>query len=227
MVGTAGVLRRPYANDLAPKSSGQHEMDTKTGQPKKARQMLLSAPFLTLLAVTFVAFLAFQVTLVHLVPYASDVGLSPGMAAAALGLFGGASVPGRFVAGVLAERIGWRKTLSVALGGAATAMLGLIFVSQDWMLFSAVLLLGVCHGMRAVAVFGLLGRFFGTVALGELIGFTIAMGQLMSAPGPYIVGYWYDLGNSYSLMFAVIAAALCFAALMVLRTSTNQMQREV
>jgi MFS family permease len=218
MAGFAGALKRPYEFPT-PKQAAILEGDnTKEQVCFRARDMVVTPRFLILLALTFVAFMAFQVTSIHLVPYSSDVGLSPTVTAVALGLIGGASVPGRFLSGVLADRIGWGRTLAGALLGCAAAISGLIFVRQDWMLICVVGLLGVCHGMRAVAVMGLLGRFFGTVALGELIGIMIAAGQILSAPGPYIAGYWYDVGGSYSLMFALLAIALSAGAIMVLKT---------
>ena len=170
-----------------------------------------------LLSVTFVAFLAFQVLSVHLVPYATDSGVSAEAAAVALGLIGGASVPGRFLSGVLSERLGWSKTLAGALLGAAATIVCLTFVSHDWALLCIVALFGVCHGTRAVAVLGFLGRVFGTASLGELIGITIALGQLLSAPAPYIVGYWFDLGHSYTSTFVVLSLVLALGALLVLR----------
>jgi cyanate permease len=84
------------------------------------------------------------------------------------------------------------------------------------MLVLAVAFFGLCHGMRAVAVMGLLGRFFGTRALGELTGVIIAVGQLFSAPAPYLVGYWFDTGHSYAATFVIMSVGLALGAIMVL-----------
>jgi MFS family permease len=68
---------------------------------------MMTRRFLLLLCVTLVAFFAFQVLTVHLTPYATDIGVPAAVAALSLGLVGGASTPGRFLSGLLSERLGW------------------------------------------------------------------------------------------------------------------------
>jgi MFS family permease len=220
MVGGAGLPKRPY---IGHHFSGFNISDS-DGQPSTTiplRKLVFTRRYLLVVGVTFVAFLAFQVLSVHLIPYASDVGVPANTAALALGAVGGASVPGRFLSGALSEKLGWSRTLAGALLGTSLAILSLLFVSQAWMILPAVALFGVCHGMRAVAVLGLLGRSFGTESLGVLIGLTIAVGQLFSAPGPYIVGFWFDLGYSYTATFLAIAMGLLLGALLVLLMNTQ------
>jgi MFS family permease len=220
IIGGAGMLKRPYAGTGRPES----DRTTQQREPASAlpaRKLVLTRQFLVLLSVTFVASLSFQVLSVHLVPYATDIGVSAKAAAVALGLIGGASVPGRFLSGVLSERLGWSGTLVGALLGTAATVACLMLISHDWTLLFIVALFGVCHGTRAVAVIGLLGRVFGTGSLGELIGITIALAQLLSAPGPYIVGYWFDLGHSYTSTFAILSLGLALGALLVLRLGST------
>jgi len=220
IVGAAGMLKRPYAGKGRPESD-RSPQETRPARALPARKLVFTRQFLVLLFVTFVASLSFQVLSVHLVPYATDIGVSAKAAAVALGLIGGASVPGRFLSGVLSERLGWSRTLAGALLGTAATIACLMLISHDWTLLCIVALFGVCHGTRAVAVIGLLGRVFGTGSLGELIGITVALAQLLSAPGPYIVGYWFDLGHSYTSTFAMLSLALALGALLVLRLGST------
>jgi len=214
LVGGAGLLKRPYHGaDIS-------DLGTPRSRPPsrvvRTRDLVFTKQFGVLMSVTLAASLAFQVLSVHLIPYASDVGLSAGVAAVALGLIGGASVPGRFLSGAISERWGWKTTLIGALVGSAVAVAGLMVIRQNWALLSVVALYGVFHGIRAVAVMGVLGRVFGTASLGELIGVTVALSQLLSAPGPYVVGYLFDLGSSYTFTFATLSVVLALSALMVL-----------
>ena len=215
LVGGAGLLKRPYHGaDIPDRGTPRSRPPSKV---VRTRDLVLTKPFGVLMSVTFAASLAFQVLSVHLVPYASDVGMSTGAAALALGLIGGASVPGRFLSGAISERWGWKKTLFGALLGSAVAVAGLMVIRQNWTLLCVVALYGVFHGIRAVAVMGMLGRVFGTGSLGELIGVTVALSQLLSAPGPYLVGYLFDLGSSYTFTFATLSVVLALSALMVFR----------
>jgi OFA family oxalate/formate antiporter-like MFS transporter len=216
MAGLAAAFLRIPSWDRGNRRPAITEQDGKHTGPR-TRDLVLTRQFLMLVGVTFSSLMAFQVVVVHVVPYASDSGLSPAAAAFALGLMGGASVPGRFLAGVMSERLGWGPTLAIVLLAEAAALIGLVFVVGDWMLIAVVAVFGAFHGARAVAVMGIVGHFFGMVALGELIGISIALGQILGAPGPYIAGHWYDISGSYSLMFALLAVGLTLVALVVAR----------
>ena len=220
ILASAGMLIRPHT----PGASRQSDRAPEQTQPARAlpvRKLVFTRQFLILFFVSVVSGLALQVLTVHLVPFATDSGVPPEIAAIALGLLGGASVPGRLLAGFIAERIGWSKSLVGAMVGCAAATACLMVINQGWALVGAVALFGICFGTRAVAVLGLLGRVFGTASLGELIGLNIALGQLLSAPGPYIVGYWFDLVNSYTATFAVLSVALALGAFSILRLGSS------
>ena len=220
LVGAAGALKRPYAAMAAPESdsSPQH---TAAAAALPARKLVFTRQFLVLLSVFIIGSLAIQVLTVHLVPYATDIGVSARTAAIALGMIGGASVPGRLLAGVISERLGWSRTLVSAQMATAVATACLTFIGPEWALVCVVALFGIFYGIRAVATLGLMGRVFGTGSLGELIGISIALGTLLSSPGPYIVGYWFDLGNSYTSTFVALALMLALVALLVLRMGST------
>jgi len=195
-------------------------MESGTGPspiPWTTRTAVRSLSFVSIALAVCVGILAFQVICVHIVPHAIDVGISSTASAAALGLMGGFSVPGRLISGVLADRIGWQRTLAVALFGMAAALVSLLFLRTPWMLYCFVFLFGLCHGARVVAQVGIIGQFFGVVSLGELIGITTATGQLVGAAAPYAAGFIFDSTGSYSIAFVVLAALLAgtgfFAAL--------------
>jgi len=164
-----------------------------------------------------VSVFGFQVVNVHLVPFATDAGISAGTAAAALGLTGAFSIVGRMGCGVLSGRIGWARTFALAEIGVGLAMLLLMLTNQVLLLYCFVGLYGLSQGARAVSVSGTMGRVFGMHALGELIGIMMAFAQLAGAAGPYAAGYVHDALGSYELMFAVLGVALIVSAGLVLR----------
>ena len=151
---------------------------------------------------------AFQVIMVHLVPHATDVGISPTVSAAALGLLGGFSVPGRLVSGFIADRISWQKVLALSCFGMALSLLWLIFLERTWMLYCFICFYGLFHGLRVPASVGILAEFFGIHSLGELIGLISALGMIIGAFAPYIVGFVFDTVGSYFLAFAIVMAFL-------------------
>jgi len=190
----------------------QENLDQGTGSSAKTMPLWTTAKalkvpsFLGVAFITVTAILAFQVLLVHLVPYAKDAGISPSVSAAALGLLGGISVPGRIFSGFVAQRIRWQMVLALSYFGMALGFLWILFLQKAWMLYFFVSLYGICHGLRVSAGLGILGEFFGMHSLGELAGIVIAAGMIIGAFAPYIVGFVFDAVGSYS--FVLIAVML-------------------
>ena len=146
--------------------------------------------------------------MVHLVPHATDADISPTVSAAALGLLGGLSVPGRIMSGFMADRIRWQITLALSCFGMALSLLWLLFLKEAWMLYCFVSFYGLCHGLRVPANVGILGDFFGMHSLGELIGIVSATGMIIAAFVPYIVGFVFDTIGSYSIALIIVTVLL-------------------
>jgi MFS family permease len=155
-----------------------------------------------------VVIFSFQTISAHLVPYATDVGISPTASAAAIGVLGGFSIPGRIISGHLSDRFRWQRILAVSQIGMALFTLWLLFLRETWMLYCFVLFYGLCHGSRASAYLGILGEFFGMRSLGELIGITMAFGMFTGAFAPYVAGFIFDITGSYLTMFTIMMALL-------------------
>jgi MFS family permease len=164
--------------------------------------------FIGVAFVTVSTILAFQVLMVHLVPHATDTGISPTVSALALGVLGGISVPGRIMSGFIADRINWQTTLALSCFGTALSFLWLLFLKEAWMLYFFVCFYGLCHGVRVPAMVGILGEFFGVHSLGELTGIVLAMGAIIGAFAPYVVGFIFDAVGSYSVAFIIVIAFL-------------------
>jgi len=220
IVGSAALVMRPSPSERDRSSAPGHDSSADKPRPPIGR-LLRTSQFAGLAGISMVTFFAGQILLVHLVPYATDSGISAHTAAVALGLIGGFSVPGRLISGFLSERLGWRTTLVIAILGAALAFFSLPLADQAWMLYCFVALYGLCHGIRAVAVIGLLGHVFGTRSLGELIGITVASAQLLAALGPYVAGYLFDRLQTYSSTFIALGALLALTALLALKLKTE------
>jgi MFS family permease len=166
------------------------------------------ASFLGITFIIAVAIVSFQAVVVHFTPHAIDEGISDASAAAALGLIGGFSIPGRLISGLISNAVGWRRTLALALFGMALSLPWLLFLNASWMLYAFALCYGVCHGIRVPAQLGILEQTFGLRSLGQLIGVSTAIGQVCGAMAPYVAGFIYDRTGSYSIVFFVLMAML-------------------
>lgn len=151
-----------------------------------------------------VAVLAFQILAVHFVPHATDADISPTASAAALGLLGGLSVPGRIVSGFISDKVAWQKTLVLSCFGMSLSLPLLLFLKEYWMLYCFVFFYGLCHGSRVSAHIGILGEFYGLRSLGELIGISTAIAVFIGAFAPYVAGFIFDTTGSYSVVFTIV-----------------------
>jgi len=213
-VGLAALVVRSAGT---PVSMPSEEGEKEAAQAHLTRQLVRTPRFILFTGILMVSVFGFQVIVVHLVPFAIDAGISPAVAAAALGLAGGFSIIGRLFFGLLSGRLGWCRILALAQLGTGSALLLLLLVDQVWLLYCFVALYGVFQGARAVSVMGAIGRLFGLRAIGELIGITMAFAQLAGAFGPYLAGCIYDLWGSYTLIFSVLGVALVICSSLILR----------
>jgi MFS family permease len=180
--------------------------------PSPARRRPASrAMMVTFLSITFiitVAIFSFQAVNVHFAPHATDVGVSDAVAAAALGLIGGFSIPGRLISSFVSGAVGWHRALGLAVFGMALSLPWLLFLNGAWMLYAFAFCYGVCHGIRVPAQLGILEQTFGLESLGQLVGVSTAIGQLCGATAPYAMGFIYDQTGSYSTGFYILMAML-------------------
>ncbi len=209
ILGLAALIIRPSPVAEEPEEEGRVR---KTG-PSLWR-MLLSPAFFGVTLLVSAAMMSFQALSVHLAPHAIDQGISATSAAVALGLIGAFSIPGRVLSGAVSGTLGWKKTLAVALLGMSLALLWLLSLDGVWMLYAFVFCYGTCHGVRIPAQLGIVTEFFGMKRLGQLVGITTAIGQLLGAAAPYAAGYAYDRTGSYSFIFVVIMSILAGTALL-------------
>jgi len=177
-------------------------------QRRPTREVLMTPSFFVITICHCVAIAAFQIIVAHLVPYATDIGISSTASAAAIGLMGGFSIPGRIIGGHLSEKIQWKTILVFSYLGMGLFMLLLLFLQATWMLYCFVLFYGFCHGSRVSAYLGILGDFFGMSSLGELIGITMAAGIFTGAFAPYLAGFLFDITGDYTIVFMIMMVFL-------------------
>ena len=196
---------QPRTAPLSPASPGAADpAPARRGPPSRA----MIATFLSITFIITVAIFSFQAVNVHFAPHATDVGISDAVAAAALGLIGGFSIPGRLISSFISNAVGWRRALALALLGMALSLPWLLFLNAAWMLYAFAFSYGICHGIRVPAQLGILEQTFGLESLGQLVGISTAIGQLCGATAPYAMGFIYDRTDSYSTGFYILMAML-------------------
>jgi MFS family permease len=190
------------------KDVGFHDWPTKEAMKTKIFWLIILIYFFTNLPIHMV--------MIHIVPYLTDLGISRAFAAGALGLIGGISISGRIGMGVLSEKIGWKWGLFLCCLICSLMLFWLIRVRAPWMLLVFTLTYGFFYGGKITNIPGLIGSFFGTRSLGEIIGIIHAVSLTGGIIGPVLGGYIYDRSGSYRLAFLIAALAFLTASILTL-----------
>ncbi|HEY7437156.1 MAG TPA: MFS transporter [Methylomirabilota bacterium] len=137
----------------------------------------------------------------HMVTNAIDHGVSAMAATTVLGAAGLASLSGRVVCGLLADRLGAKRVLIVGLAVQALAV-SLYLVTRELAGFYALaFLFGLAYG-GVMPLYAILVReYFGARIMGAAFGAVAFASTLGMALGPWVGGWLYDSFGSYSWLF--------------------------
>ena len=152
--------------------------------------------------------------MVHIVPFAVDLGISPFLAAMTISVIGFAGFAGRLAIGTISDRMGRLPTLGLCLLLQALAFLGFTISAGLSLLYLAAAVFGFSYGGVTSLFPALIGDFFGRLATGAIVGFIFAIAGSSAAFGPLIAGYMYDATKSYNAAF-LLSAMLNLAALLL------------
>ncbi|MGE0826358.1 MAG: MFS transporter [Candidatus Binatia bacterium] len=173
-------------------------------------------PAFWLLTVIFtLTWLVVFMPLVHVVPFAVDLGISPVRAAFGISAIGLGGFAGRLVIGAISDRCGRLPTLGLCLSLQAVAFLCFPISKGEMTLYSTAAVFGLSYGGITALFPALIGDFFGRAAVGSIVGFIFAVAGSPAAFGPLIAGYIYTASHSYTVAF-LLSAALNTLALILL-----------
>ena len=173
-------------------------------------------------------FIAYGLT-VHMVPHITRLGIPEITAASVLSISGGVGVIGNFVlGGLVGDRIGNRKSFIIGLVLAIAALAWLVPAKELWTLYVFAVILGLALGSMGTSESPLAARLFGLTSHGLIygvmgLGFTVG-----GALGPFIMGYIYDVTDSYRTAFLVcIALGVVGLILMAILKPTRRLGTEL
>jgi len=184
---------------------------------------LRSRPFWTLYIACVFSGLALFVPFVHLVPYATDNGVSAQQALLLISIIGVGSIFGRFAFGGIADRFGRRVGLALMFSGLTAMMLWWSISTAAWALMLFAALFGAFYGGFVALIPAMTADYFGVRHVSSIIGLlytSVAFGTLF---GPTVAGYAFDITGSY--YFAILGAAAMMALAIVFMLLAPQPQK--
>ena len=154
----------------------------------------------------------------HVIPYATDLGISPIKASAILSIIGGCQIIARLSVGRISDIVGRKIPGVVCALICIGALIWLIQAHELWMFYLFAIIFGTAYGGIGVVNLALVSDIFGRRNLGTIMGFLEVGFSTGSAIGALLGGYIFDVTGSYLIAFVIGAAsllilALCFSAL--------------
>jgi MFS family permease len=142
----------------------------------------------------------------HMVTEAIDCGVAPMAAATVIGAAGLASVCGRVVCGLFADRFGAKEVLIAGLALQAVAI-SLYLVVRDLGAFYALsVLFGFAYGGIMPLYATLVREYFGAKIMGTVFGAVAMLSILGMAVGPWTGGWIYDNLGGYFWLYVASCA---------------------
>jgi len=139
--------------------------------------------------------------MVHIVPHAIELGISPIIAASIIAIIGGVNTAGRIIIGSAGDRIGNKRCLIISFILMAAALLWVTVAKEIWMLYLFAVVFGFGYGGLAALMSPVPAELFGLRSLGTIVGAVMCSFTIGGAIGPVLAGRIFDITGSYNPAF--------------------------
>jgi MFS family permease len=207
-----------------------HSLSVRTDEPVKQisfKGLLSDRKFLLYTVAMTITFLALQGAIAHSVARFEEVGFSLATVALWAAIASAMSLPGRWVAPMLAGRFGPTRvqatfTLIVALG-----VLLMVDGTRWWQMIGHYTLFGLAFGgllpLRAMVM----ADWYSGPAYGRIMGVQWTTAVLIGAAGPALVGALRDNTGDYQASFLVLTMLLLAGMVAILASGQTQTQSRI
>jgi len=227
LIALAQLLRRdPAYMGLLPDGDKRTEMPEHSPVEMgfSLQEALRTRRFWTICAANLAVVFCLLIIMLHIVPHATDIGISSTTAAGILSTIGGISMAGRFFTGIAIDRIGNRNAMIISFILLIAALLWLQLAEELWMLYLFAVVYGFAHGGFFTVISPIVAEHFGLRSHGVLFGIVAFAGNVGGAIGPVLAGHIFDITGSYRLALWVCAGvgALGLGLILSLRQANHE-----
>ncbi len=171
------------------------------GQEFTVVQALRTPQFAAIALAYFACCAAHSGPIFHMVTHAIDHGISVMAAATVLSVAGLASLSGKIVCGLVADRVGAKRTLLVGLAIQAVSVSLYVFTGDLVSFYGLALMFGFAYG-GVMPLYAILVReYFGARIMGTAFGAVAFVSTLGMSLGPWAGGWLYDAMGSYFWLY--------------------------
>ena len=169
------------------------------------REAIHTSQFWMVCAVFFCFGFNLYTIMVHIVPHAIELGISPIIAANIIAVIGGVNTAGRIIIGSAGDRIGNKPPLITSFILMVAALLWVIVAKEVWMFYLFAIIFGFGYGGVAALMSPVPAELFGLRSLGVIVGVAMFSFTVGGAIGPVLAGSIFDITGSYQLTFLICA----------------------
>ena len=149
----------------------------------------------------------------QIIPHLLDGGTTLAIASIVLSLYAIAGMVGKFIMGLVAERITSRYALMLNFAGQAVFLLAMIRADDPIVMWTAVPILGIFNGAFGALFQLVVQDAFGIRYFGSIMGLINFATLFSFFFGPILAGVSYDITGSYTVAFVTVAVLFATAAL--------------
>lgn len=201
-----GGFSRP--GPFVPDVSQEHRWGT--------REILRNRNFWTIAFPFSLAFSALSAILIHLIPFASDIGITGYRAAWIPSVAAGAGVLGKILFGRMVDRMDSRYAIWASLTGQLIGVLLFLHGGDLPWLLCAAAIFGFSMGGVVPLHGAVTAEYFGRLSFGKAMGLLRPMQMPIHLLGVPLAGWIFDTTGSYDTAFLIFAgfyvAAIAFTA---------------
>ena len=195
IIPAALLVREPAASRPGAASAGGEGGEFTVGQALRTPQ------FAAIALTNFACCAAHSGPIFHLVTHAIDQGIPVMAATTVLSVAGLASLSGRIICGLMADRIGAKRMLLIGLALQAASVSLYVFTRDLAAFYAVAVMFGFAYG-GAMPLYAIIVReYFGARTMGTVFGAVGAVATLGMALGPWTGGWLYDSQGSYFWLY--------------------------
>ncbi len=198
IIPAALLVREPPA---ATPAAGMAATAGAEGREFTAAQALRTPQFAAIALTYFACCAAHSGPIFHMVTRALDHGITAMAAATVLSVAGLASLGGKIICGLVADRVGAKRTLVMGLAIQAVAVSLYLFTRELASFYALALMFGFAYG-GVMPLYAILVReYFGARIMGTAFGAVAFVSTLGMAMGPWAGGWLYDRFGGYVWLY--------------------------
>jgi len=216
IVVISGMLLRHAvnANPLAQREYTGESVKTPKVRERGVRKVLRSRLFWIVGVILFCTTFSQQMIFVHLIPYTTDIGISPLVAASMLSVTHVGIAMGSIFSGRVLDMIGSRLAIVMFVAVNLVAMLLFLAADSAWVFYVFAVLFGIAWGAMVTLRSTTIAEIFGLHSHGAITGAVMLISNIGGALSPLIAGYIFDISNGYQSAFLLTTSMVILALIM-------------